>query len=287
MRRPAARERHEETQREKITAEQYRIQAIDRAVMVLNCYNFERKALGVRDISALTGLHKATAHRILVALEHNGFIEQDPHTGDYQLGLELFRLGQLAAVRLEVRDIARPYLQELTERVRETSHLAVLEGTEVLYLDKVESQHALRMPSRTGWRVPAYCAALGKAMLACYDDDEVRRRMGKTKFVQHTPHTVRNMDEFIESLKVVRRRGYAVDNEEIEVGLACIGAPLRDHLGQVVGAISISAPSARLRPSGIPEVAEQVKLTAEAISDRLGYRPMAPSHRQSPDGASR
>jgi len=206
----------------------------------------------VRDISALTGLHKATAHRILVALEHNGFIEQDPHTGDYQLGLELFRLGQLAAVRLEVRDIARPYLQELTERVHETSHLAVLEGAEVLYLDKVESQHALRMPSRTGWRVPAYCAALGKAMLACYDDDEVRRRMGKTKFVQHTPHTVRNMDEFIESLKVVRRRGYAVDNEEIEVGLACIGAPLRDHL------VRSSAPSAFPRralgsdPQGYP-----------------------------------
>ncbi len=269
------------------SSEQYRIQAIDRAVMVLNCYDFEHKELGVRDISALTGLHKATAHRILVALEHNGFIEQDPQTGNYHLGLELFRLGHVAGGRLEVRGIAHPFLSDLTQRVRETSHLAVLDGVEVLYLDKVEGPHALRMPSRTGWRVPSYCTSLGKAILACFSDEEVRQRLARTKFVQHTPHTLKNLDELIESLKVVRRRGYAVDEEEVELGLSCIAAPLRDHTGGMVGAISISAPTARMRPAAIPKVAEQVKRTAELISTRLGYGMAAPGHRGSPGRAAR
>lgn len=253
-------------------AEKYRIQAIDRAVMVLNCYDFERKELGVRDISALTGLHKATAHRILVALEHNGFIEQDPHTGSYHLGLELFRLGQLAVGRLEVSEIAHPHLAELTDQVKETSHLAVLEGTEVLYLDKVEGLRALRMRSRTGRRNPAYCTSLGKAMLACLDDDHVRTLLATTEFVAFTVHTLQSIDDLIENLRVVRRRGYALDDEESELGLICVGAAVRDHMGAMVGAISVSAPKARLRPAAVSKVAEQVKQTAESISARLGYR---------------
>lgn len=260
------------------TSEQYRIQALDRAVRVLNCYDFEHRELGVRDITAMTGLHKATAHRILVALEHNGFIEQDPHTGNYHLGLELFRLGQLAAGRHDVRELAHPYLEELTADVRETSHLAVLEGTDVLYLDKVEGPHALRMPSRVGQRVPAHCTSLGKAMFACFGDAEVRRRLARSRFVQHTPKSHRGLDDLLEDLKTVRRRGYALDDEEIELGLMCIGAALRDHVGAMVGAISISAPSARIRPVAV-KIAEQVKHTAEAISSRLGYRPAEPAPR--------
>lgn len=254
-------------------SEQYRIQAIDRAVQVLHCYDFEHRELGVRDISAMTGLHKATAHRILVALEHNGFIEQDPHTGNYHLGLELFRLGQLSASRLDVRELAHPYLEELTASVRETAHLAVLEGTDVLYLDKVEGPHALRMPSRMGTRLPAHWTSLGKAMLACFDDDDVRRRLAKIKFVQHTPKSLKDIDELIEDLHTVRRRGYALDNEEAELGLMCVGAALRDHSGDMVGAISVSAPSARMRGPVLTRVADEVKHSAETISGRLGYRP--------------
>lgn len=252
-------------------ADRYRIQAIDRAVSVLRCFDFDHKALGVRDISSRTGLHKATAHRILAALEHNGLIEQDSHTGTYHLGLELFRLGQLVAGRLDLREVAHPHLIDLTDNVSETSHLAILDGAEVLYLDKVEGPHALRMPSRTGRRIPAYCTSLGKAILSGFDDDEVKRQLAKTRFVRYTEHTIVTLDDLLEELKTVRRRGYAVDNEEVELGLTCIGAGLRDHSGATVGAISIAAPSARLRPAMVPKVAEQVKQAAAVISQRLGY----------------
>lgn len=252
-------------------ADLYRIQVIDRAARILDCFSFDEPELSVSEISAATRLHKSTAHRILMALEHNGFIEQNPETSKYHLGIKLFKLGHQAVARLNLRDVARPYLKALMEETGETVHLAVLDNDQVLYLDKVEGAHALRMPSRVGRHIPTYCTSLGKAMLSCLDEREVRRILLGQPLRRHTHNTARNLEVLLGELKKTRKRGYAVDNEEIELGLRCVGAPIRDYTGEMVGAISVAGPSARLVPDKIPLTGNFVMKVAASISQQLGY----------------
>jgi IclR family transcriptional regulator, KDG regulon repressor len=249
----------------------YRIQVVDRATQILECFHFDAHELSVREISQRTGLHKSTAHRILMALQYNGLIQQNPESGNYHLGIKLFKLGQLAVMRLNLREIARPPLRVLMEETRETVHLAILDDEQVFYLEKVEGPYALRMPSRVGRHIPTYCTSLGKAMLACLEETEVRRMLGSHSLKAYTAHTMRTVDALITELRRTRRRGYAVDNEEIEIGLRCVGAPLRDYSGALAGAVSVAGPTARFTSDKISFFAGLVKKTAASISTRLGF----------------
>jgi DNA-binding IclR family transcriptional regulator len=249
----------------------YRIQALDRAVLVLNCFDFGTTELTVKEIAAKTHLHKSTAHRILMALQHNGLVEQNEATARYHLGLDLFRLGHLAVSQLKLPDIARPFLQRLMEQTGETTHLAVLEQNEVFYVDTLESSRALKMPGRVGHRVPAYCTSLGKAMLSTMTDEQVRTIFRGQRFHRYAVNTAKNVDELIRDLAATRKRGWSLDEEEIENGVRCIGAPLLDHTGALAGAISVAGPTTRLRPDMVADVAAKVKATARAISERLGF----------------
>lgn len=238
---------------------------------MLDCFAFDKPELSVAEVSAATGLHKSTAHRILMALEYNGLIEQNQESAKYRLGIKLFKLGHQAAARLNLRDMARPYLRALMEETGETVHLAILDNDQVLYLEKVEGPHALRMPSRVGRHIPTYCTSLGKAMLSCLDEAEVRRIIQNHPIQQYTPNTVKSVEELLVELKRTRKRGYAVDNEEIELGLRCAGAPIRNYTGEMVGAISVAGPSARLVREKIPSIGNVVMKVAAAISQELGF----------------
>jgi len=237
----------------------------------MDCFTFEQPELSVGEISRKTGLHKSTVHRILMALEYNRLIQQRPESGKYQLGIKLFELGNQAVSCLNLREIAKFYLIRLMEETQETVHLAVLEGNEVLYVEKVEGPHALRMPSRIGRRIPTYCTSLGKAMLSCLEEREVRRILQSRPFQSYTPNTITGMNKLLTDLEVTRKRGYAVDNEEIELGLRCVGAPIRDYTGQMVGAISVAGPSARLSQEKLPSLGDLVVKVAASISQELGH----------------
>src|SRR5436190_18158066 len=230
----------------KAPAERYRIHVIDRAAQILDSFGFDHQELSVSEIGAKTGLHRSTAHRILMALEYNDLIKQNPDTGKYHLGIKLFKLGHQAVSQLSLREICRPFLMRIMNETQETIHLAVLDDNQVLYLDKVEGPHALRMPSRVGRHIPSYCTSLGEAMLSCLDDREVKNIFRSHGLKAYTVNTARNLDQLLANLRGVRKRGYAVDDEEIELGLRCVGAPIRDYTGAMVGAISVAAPSARL-----------------------------------------
>jgi DNA-binding IclR family transcriptional regulator len=251
-------------------AERYRIQALDRAAAILNCF-VEQPELNVRDIAERTRLHKSTAHRILMALQYNGLVEQDPASGRYHLGLQLVKLGEHAVGRIDVRMIARPFLADLAAQSEETVHLAVRDGDQVVTLDRVDGPHSLTTPSLPGRLFPAYCTSLGKAILAGLDDAEVRRVLGTRPLKKFTAKTLASVDAVLEDLRTVRKRGYATSEEEIAAGLNTVGAALRDHTGAVVAAISIAGPSTRLRPSSLSGLGERVKKTAALISGRLGY----------------
>jgi DNA-binding IclR family transcriptional regulator len=255
----------------KAPVERYRIHVIDRAAQILDCFGFDHQELSVSEIGAKTGLHRSTAHRILMALEYNDLIKQNPSTGKYHLGIKLFKLGHQAVSQLNLREICRPFLSRLMNDTKETIHLAVLDDDQVLYLDKVEGPHALRMPSRVGRYIPTYCTSLGKAMLSCLDDQEVKSILRRQTLKPHTENTVKNINQLLADLGSVRKRGYAVDNEEIEIGLRCVGAPLRDYTGGMVGAISVAAPSARLSEKNTPVIGRMVIAIAAEISEQLGF----------------
>ena len=252
-------------------SDRYRIHVIDRAAHILDCFGFDHQELSVSEIGAKTALHRSTAHRILMALEYNDLIRQNPETGKYRLGIKLLKLGHQAVSHLNLREICRPFLTRIMSETKETVHLAVLDDDQVLYLDKVEGPHALRMPSRVGRHIPTHCTSLGKAMLSCLDEQAVRAILRKQALTAYTTHTVKSIEQLLADVRAVHKRGYAVDNEEIEIGLRCVGAPILDHTGGMVGAISAAAPSARLAEKQIPVFGRLVMAVAAEISKELGY----------------
>ena len=255
-------------------ARRYRIQALDRAAGILNCFEVGEPELNVRDIAERTGLHKSTAHRILMALQHNGFVEQDAVSGRYHLGLQLVKLGEHAVQRLDVRLIARPFLEELAIQTKETVHLAVMDGDQVVMLDRVEGSHALGAPSLPGRLFPAYCTSLGKAMLSGLEEAEVRRRLGNRPLKRYTPKTIRTVEALLEDLRGVRRRGFATADEELEVGLCTVAAAIRDRTGSHRGRRRRLRP---LRPAAPPNLSAFLGERAEDGGPGLGApRPRDP-----------
>src|ERR1044072_7833665 len=176
-------------------SDRYRIHVIDRAAQILDCFGFDHQELSVSEIGVKTHLHRGTAHRILMALEYNDLIQQNPENGKYRLGIKLFRLGHQAVSHLNLREICRPFLTRIMNETKETAHLAVLDDNQVLYLDKVEGPHALRMPSRVGRHIPTYCTSLGKAMLSCLDEQAVRVILRKQALTAYTINTVKSIEQ--------------------------------------------------------------------------------------------
>jgi DNA-binding IclR family transcriptional regulator len=256
--------------RETRSAARYRIQAIERAVAILNAFSTDRPELGVTELADQLGLHKSTVHRFLVNLETGGLVERNPRTARYRLGLRLFELGGLVLQQLSLWDEALPFLEGLVRDTGETGHLAVLDGGEAIYIEKVEARRALRIPSAVGRGYPAHATNLGKVLLAHLPPEQVRVIVEERGLAAYTPHTITDLAHLEGELVRIRSRGYAVDNEEYDEGLRCIGAPIQDHTGQVVAALGIGGPVTRVTPGRVTELAELVMGAAKGLSRRLG-----------------
>lgn len=252
-------------------ADRYRIQALDRAAAILKCFSPSKPELFVREVAALTGLHKATAHRILMAMQYNEMVEQDPVTGRYHLGIQLVRLGEHAIGRLDVSVIARPTLVDLAARSGERVHLAVLDGDQVVALERVDGANSSTVPSLPGRLFPVHTTSLGKAILAAMDDGAVRHILGDRPLKRLTPNTPPTVAVLLEDLRRARKRGYVTSEEELAIGLSSVGAAVLDRSGAPVAAINISGSSARIRGPHMAELGEMVKKAAQRISERLGH----------------
>lgn len=231
--------------------------------------------LGVSEISRALGLKKATAHRLLASLRQRNMVTQDPATRRYRLGGKLWELGTVATNQVDWVARVKPYLEELTASTGETSHLAILSDGEVLYIEKVEGSHSLRMPSQVGRRLPFHCTGVGKALVAYYPEDILHGLIARRGLSRFTRNTITEMPALLAELGRTRERGFSIDNEEIEDGLACVGAPIRDHTGHVVAAVSVAGPSSRLKVDERPGPADAVLNAANAISRALGWQPDA------------
>jgi IclR family acetate operon transcriptional repressor len=250
-------------------APRYRIQAIERAVAILNAFSAEDPELGVTELAGRLGLHKSTVHRFMVNLEAAGLVERT-RSARYRLGLRIFELGGLVMQRMNLWDEALPFLEGLVRDTGETGHLAVLDGGEAIYIERVEARRALRIPSAVGRGYPAHATNLGKVLLADLAADRLRELVGDGPLGAFTPHTITDPTELEAELERIRAQGFAVDNEEYDEGLRCIGAPIYDHSGRAVAALGIGGPVTRITPERVDELAELVMAAARGLSRRLG-----------------
>jgi len=224
----------------------------------------------VTELAGRLGLHKSTVHRFMVNLDAAGLVERNPRSGRYRLGLHIFELGGLVMQRMNLWDEALPFLEGLVRDTGETGHLAVLDGGEAIYIERVEARRALRIPSAVGRGYPAHATNLGKVLLADLAPERLRQLVGDGPLGAFTPHTITDPSELEAELERIRAQGFAVDNEEYDEGLRCIGAPIYDHSGRAVAALGIGGPVTRITPERVDELAELVMAAARGLSRRLG-----------------
>jgi DNA-binding IclR family transcriptional regulator len=218
---------------------------IRKAVHVLDLFSLERPEWGVSEVARELNIPKSTACELLGSLTDERLLRRTGR-GRYRLGWRLFELSQTLLDTTKFRTEARKVMQELVERWGETAHLAVLEGVEAVYLEKVQPSPAVKiLLSRTGARLPAHCSGVGKVLLANRDWDEVAAQLEEVGMSALTPNTITDVDALAGELTVIRERGYAYDMEEVSIGLCCVAAPIRDYSGEVVAAMSLSGPAYR------------------------------------------
>ncbi|HAL62365.1 MAG TPA: IclR family transcriptional regulator [Chloroflexi bacterium] len=252
----------------------YQIRAVDRALELLGVFSTAESEFTLTELSARLNLNPSTTYRLLVTLESRDYIEQNPESGRYRLGVACLRLGSVFLSQVDLRKRALSLLERLRDECKEAVHLAILDRhrMEVVYLEKLEGLMPIGlMSSRVGGRAPAYCTGLGKSMLA-YEEEEVVREFYTANGLQvYTPHTITVIDDLLRELSEIRKRGYAIDNAEHEPDVKCVAAPVWSHQHAVVGAISVSGPVERidrLLAEGV--LIEKVKETANEASTRMG-----------------
>ncbi|MCR2045391.1 IclR family transcriptional regulator [Anaerosalibacter massiliensis] len=247
------------------------VQSVDRTLSILELLANYDDGLRIMEISDKVNLHKSTVHRLLATLVYKGYVIQDLDTNKYKLTLKLFELGSKKIENIDILSASKPYTKALMEEINEIVHLVIQDGNEIVYIDKVEADNTIRMASNIGKRSPMYSTSVGKAMLAFMEEEEVEKIWNNSKIEKFTEYTIVDLEDLKNRLKKIRKKGYSVDDQENELGVRCIGAPVFNRLGKVEGAISISGPTIRVTKEKIEEMAEQVIKYANMISNELGY----------------
>lgn len=252
------------------------VQTIERVANIFDVMAQSARGISLKELSAGVGLPKGTTHRLLSSLAYFGYVRQVSENKNYQLGFKLVELGNRLLNQLDVRAQARPFLVGLSKGIKETVHLVVFDQNEALYVDKVESDEkpgGLQMVSRVGLRIPAHCSSVGKVFLAQLSDSELDTLIKEKGLTKRTQNTITDPEELKQHLKVIRQKGYAVDDEENEKCIRCVGAPIFNQRGQVIAAISISGPTIRITQKIIQQTLRKAVIrTALDISREMGYQ---------------
>lgn len=225
--------------------------------------------VSLTELCAVIDIPKSTTYRYLVTLQELGLIERKSNDR-YCLGTRIIELAGAYLLKSDLRNESQAALDELAEITAETVHLAVPSGTEVIYIAKIESKHTLGMFSHIGARLPMHCTALGKAILAYSDKNTLHLVVGKS-LISRTPNSIVSTEALEKELAMIRSQGYAIDNEENELGIRCVGAPIFDYTGKPVGAISVSAPSDRMDKERSNFLGPLVRQAAQTVSRRKGF----------------
>jgi len=231
----------------------------------------ENDGLKFNDIIELTSFKKSTVHRFLSFLVKSKYIRKDRKTSNYELGIKFLGISSKVLSNLNIRDNAEQYLYELSKATGETVHLAMLIGEDVIYIDKKESNQAIRMISQIGKTARLYCTGVGKVIFAFQNKRFIEKELNEIDLKKYTDNTIVNREDFIQELKEIRKKGFSLDREENERGICCIAAPIRDHSGNVIASISISAVKIRMDIDGLLKYRDMILDRADLISRSLGY----------------
>jgi DNA-binding IclR family transcriptional regulator len=252
----------------------YNIRVLDRAFRMLDLLadGVERS---LTEISEAIDLNTSTTFRLVASLEYHRYLSRDEESGKYMLGLACLELAKSFQEGHALSRVAAPDLEALRDDVRETVHLAVLDGADVVYLQKLPGLHAIGLlESRVGGRLPAYCTGLGKVLLAHADPRYVRELVEGSLLTRFTPHTITDVDELMDQLATIRERGYALDGGEHEPDVRCVAVPIFGRNGGIPAAISVAGPASRMEPlEENRAVIDATRATAARISRKLGFVP--------------
>jgi DNA-binding IclR family transcriptional regulator len=246
------------------------VQSLERALDVLEALSCEQGGLGVTELSKRIGLSKSTSHRLLATLAARGYVAH-AEGGIYHLGLKVIELASCYLNSLELQTQARPFIAQITAELGLTAHMGVLEGDQVVYIERMDVFSGVKLYSQIGLRMHAYCSSLGKCLLSAFSSEELAYVMADCDFNKFTANTIGSLEELGKELRRVRAQGWAIDNLEYSLNNRCVGAPIFDYRGEIIAAISASGPPNVFSEDRIAQVAEYVKDKALALSRIMGY----------------
>lgn len=248
------------------------VQSLDRVFDIIELLSTQHQGMSITEIGRTLDLHKSTVYRLLSVLKERGYVEKGTENNFYRIGPRFVDVASLYLNKLEIKTEAESYVRALSRSVNETVYTAILQESSVVYIEKVEQFDSLRKYSIIGQRKPVYCTSLGKALMFDKSDDEIRTLLAPVQFLPFTDHTHQSIDGFLADVGRCRGRGWAQDDEEEEIGIQCVGAPVYDYRGRVIAAVSVSTRKKNDVDLDFDAVGPQVVETARAISARLGAR---------------
>ena len=252
--------------------DKYSIQAVENALDVLEQFKGEKAELGITELSRNLSLHKNNVFRLLATLESKGYIEQNRNNEHYRLGIKSLELGKAFLSHTGLIKVALERLEKLCSEVKETAYLGIMREHQVFYIEDAEANQALRVASRLGTRLTPLCTAIGKIILAHYDEDEREKVIENNPIVRFTDNTILTKEKLLEELDMIKERGYAVDNEELDDGVKCIAGPVFNYNDQIVAGVSVSGPSSRLTAEQIENFySKKVMECSRNLSIAIGY----------------
>lgn len=247
--------------------------AVDRALAILELVALRSGGLTNSEISGRLRIPKSSATYILRALERRGYLQRDSETRKYRLGLKLLDLSHGVAAAPDLRAIAKPILKHLAERAGLTVHLAILDQGQAVYIEKAEASGFIKMDTWVGRRMDVHSTSVGKVLVAWLPRPEVAHILRRQGFKKHTPHTITSLPVFLKELEKVRAHGYAVDDEENNLGARCLAVPVFNGEGKVEASVGVSGTTGQTEKGHIPEIAALVQEATRRISRQLGYHP--------------
>lgn len=252
--------------------------AVDRTIAILEAVASRSTGLSNAELSRKLDIPKSSASYILRTLEKHGYLRRDRDTGKYRLGLKVLSLGRGSLSGLDVREVALPVMRHLMQHTGMTSHLAILDGSEAVYVEKVDSGGFIKMNTWIGRRMEVHSTSVGKALVAYLPQDRLTAIVKERGLSRRTPKTITSSAKLLRDLERVRELGYSLDDEENTLGVRCVGAPIFNAAGEVAASLNVTGTTQQINPETLPRIADMVKEAARRISGQLGYRSHAHRH---------
>ncbi len=244
--------------------------SVQKAFMLMEAFTADKPEWGVSELARSVKANKSTVYRLLATLERLGVLQQNKATEKYRLGLKLFELGHRVSINQALVHCTHPALEKVAQQIAETVHLAILEGDQIRYVDKVESPQGLKISTEIGSRRPAYCTGIGKVLMAFNPPELWEAALTTQPLKAQTPNTITELSILKERLAHIRTKAYAIDREEFEIGLICVAVPVFNREGKMVAGLSASGPANRFREEALMHYVNLLKNGAEEISQNIG-----------------